>query len=145
MTKAQRQTISSPAMGLIVYQTDEEQGLYNYNGTDWVKVTDGTVPETGIIISETKSNPLLTATGFTYFGEETRVLEIESAVAATAESWIATSTSSAPSHRIYHSALWTGTKMIIWGGFFGGKSLNTGGIYDPLTNDSNIYHCYWSC
>lgn len=35
MTKEQRDAISTPATGLIIYQTDETPGLYQYNGTMW--------------------------------------------------------------------------------------------------------------
>jgi hypothetical protein len=37
----------------------------------------------------------------------------------------------APSARRFHSAVWTGTEMIIWGGFDGANQLSSGGIYDP--------------
>ncbi len=36
--------------------------------------------------------------------------------------------------RIRHTAVWTGSKMIIWGGFNGGKTLDTGLVYDPTTD-----------
>ncbi len=49
------------------------------------------------------------------------------------EYWKPTSTTSAPTVRSVHTAVWTGTKMIIWGGY-DGTSLNTGGQYDPATN-----------
>ena len=38
MTSAQRTAISSPAAGLMVYQTDGTSGLYYYNGTAWHKL-----------------------------------------------------------------------------------------------------------
>jgi N-acetylneuraminic acid mutarotase len=51
------------------------------------------------------------------------------------DSWTATNTGNAPSARAYHTALWTGTEMIIWGGFnFGEGYLNTGGRYNPGAN-----------
>jgi len=49
-------------------------------------------------------------------------------------SWTATSTgANVPVARFKHSAVWTGSKMIIWGG---GSAIeeNTGGIYDPVTD-----------
>ena len=32
-----------------------------------------------------------------------------------------------------HTAVWTGTRMVVWGGF-DTTSLNTGGQYDPVGN-----------
>ena len=51
----------------------------------------------------------------------------------TTDTWKATSTANAPTPREGHTAVWTGSKMIVWGGFDGGY-LNTGGIYDPATD-----------
>lgn len=52
-----------------------------------------------------------------------------------ADSWVATNTTNAPSARFGHSAVWTGSKMIIWGGFdIGGNAVNTGAIYDPTAD-----------
>ncbi len=36
MTNNQKNTIASPATGLLVYQTDSEQGFYYYNGSAWL-------------------------------------------------------------------------------------------------------------
>jgi N-acetylneuraminic acid mutarotase len=50
-------------------------------------------------------------------------------------SWTATTTTNAPELRDSHTGVWTGTKMVIWGG---GNEVfvpkNTGGRYDPTTN-----------
>lgn len=51
----------------------------------------------------------------------------------TTDSWTLTSTSAAPSSRENHTAIWTGSKMIIWGGLHNGCE-NTGGIYDPSSD-----------
>lgn len=39
-----------------------------------------------------------------------------------------------PSTRSGHTAIWTGTYMIIWGGFDGNQSLNDGAMYNPYTD-----------
>ncbi len=48
--------------------------------------------------------------------------------------WITISTSDAPQARAAHTAIWTGSKMIIWGGHVPGSLSTTGGIFDPQTN-----------
>lgn len=52
------------------------------------------------------------------------------------DTWTATDIATAPSARSQHSAVWTGSKMIIWGGTTDGISMNTntGSIFDPVTN-----------
>ena len=52
------------------------------------------------------------------------------------DSWIPTSNELVPAERIHHTAVWTGTEMIVWGGWnnYGTKYLNTGGLYYPVYN-----------
>ena len=51
------------------------------------------------------------------------------------DSWTATSTVNAPSVRYLHTAVWTGSEMIVWGGIDPNTFyLNTGGKYNPGTN-----------
>ena len=50
------------------------------------------------------------------------------------DTWTATSTINAPDGRTYHTAVWTGTEMIVWGGYDGNSPVNTGGRYDPSTD-----------
>ena len=42
--------------------------------------------------------------------------------------------SDAPSGREFHTAVWTGSEMIVWGGYSSGHYLNTGGRYNPSTD-----------
>ena len=43
------------------------------------------------------------------------------------------SATNAPSARFIHTAVWTGSEMIVWGGQ-GFNGLNTGGRYNPVTD-----------
>ena len=52
----------------------------------------------------------------------------------TMDSWTATSTTNAPNGRYEHTAIWTGSEMIVWGGFIGGFAQNDGGRYNPGTD-----------
>jgi N-acetylneuraminic acid mutarotase len=53
------------------------------------------------------------------------------------DTWVATTTNNAPSARFEHTAVWTGSEMIVWGGC-GGRPCppftNTGGRYDPASD-----------
>src|SRR5258708_34090384 len=46
------------------------------------------------------------------------------------DSWTATRNTNAPSARDSHTAVWTGSEMIVWGGVV----FNTGGRYNPSTD-----------
>src|SRR5438093_6733188 len=48
------------------------------------------------------------------------------------DNWAATSTINAPTGRYEHTAVWTGSEMIVWGGEF--PASNTGGGYNPSTD-----------
>ncbi|MEJ5167514.1 MAG: kelch repeat-containing protein, partial [Thermoanaerobaculia bacterium] len=55
----------------------------------------------------------------------------------TTDVWQVTSTgTNCPSERVYHTAVWTGQEMIVWGGYYysGDQYLNTGGRYNPSNN-----------
>jgi len=54
-------------------------------------------------------------------------------------SWRSLSRMSVPAARAYHTAIWTGKRMVIWGGTDhvlggGGTVLATGGLYDPASD-----------
>ncbi|HKQ63009.1 MAG TPA: thrombospondin type 3 repeat-containing protein [Candidatus Polarisedimenticolaceae bacterium] len=55
------------------------------------------------------------------------------------DSWVATSTLNGPGRRLSASAVWTGDRMIVWGGALGpdfdfAVNVDTGGRYDPATD-----------
>jgi N-acetylneuraminic acid mutarotase len=52
----------------------------------------------------------------------------------TDDTWIATNTIGAPSARSFHTSVWTGSEMIVWGGNNGSNGVNTGGRYNPSTD-----------
>jgi N-acetylneuraminic acid mutarotase len=43
-----------------------------------------------------------------------------------------------PVGRMYHTVVWTGNEMIVWGGLNGYSGLNTGGIYNPATDSWTV-------
>lgn len=54
------------------------------------------------------------------------------------DSWTAITTTGAPAARVSHAAAWTGTRMIIWGGYSDPSPVeeNTGSEYSPYGNCS---------
>src|SRR5262249_30701361 len=48
--------------------------------------------------------------------------------------WTPTNLTGAPDARYSHTAVWTGSEMIVWGGSNDITVLNTGGRYDPSTD-----------
>src|SRR6266567_7070037 len=51
----------------------------------------------------------------------------------TDDTWTATNVTNAPVARYYHTAVWTGNEMIVWGGY-NGSDLDSGGRYNPGTD-----------
>lgn len=54
----------------------------------------------------------------------------------TTNAWTATTSTGAPTARSYHTAVWSGAKMIVWGGSTDGGPFgtNTGAQYDPAAD-----------
>ncbi len=50
------------------------------------------------------------------------------------QQWSSMASVNAPSARRGHGAVWTGSRLIVWGGTDGSHFLGDGGIYDPDTN-----------
>jgi N-acetylneuraminic acid mutarotase len=50
------------------------------------------------------------------------------------DSWTATSTTNVPTGRYSHTAVWTGTEMVVWGGTDFQSYFNTGGRYNPSSD-----------
>ena len=52
----------------------------------------------------------------------------------TDDTWTPTNLANAPLGRSLHTAVWTGSEMIVWGGYDGFDPFNTGGRYNPSTD-----------
>src|SRR4029453_6262760 len=50
------------------------------------------------------------------------------------DTWGGVTPTGNPVARYYHTAVWTGNRMVVWGGFNGSGALNPGGRYDPTAN-----------
>ncbi|MFL6518737.1 MAG: kelch repeat-containing protein [Chthoniobacterales bacterium] len=111
-------------------------GRYNPATNNWTPTTLANAPDRRRLHSA-----VLTGTEMVVWGGNSDVPGNASALVNTGgrynpktDSWVPTSTTNAPSARAYHTGIWTGTEMIIWGaGYY--SSGNTGGKYNPA-NDS---------
>jgi hypothetical protein len=50
------------------------------------------------------------------------------------DTWTPTNITNVPVARTRHTAIWTGTEMIVWGGLSGGVTVSSGSRYNPDTN-----------
>jgi N-acetylneuraminic acid mutarotase len=51
------------------------------------------------------------------------------------DDWVATAASANATARANHTAIWTGSRMIIWGGENASSVVGTGAAYDPVADD----------
>ncbi|MFH1226482.1 MAG: hypothetical protein V1701_01095 [Planctomycetota bacterium] len=57
----------------------------------------------------------------------------------TANSWTSINPTGAPTPRAFHSAVWSGTEMIVFNGWNGTVYLNDGGRYNPILNSWKLF------
>jgi N-acetylneuraminic acid mutarotase len=95
----------------------------------------GTLAERVVLTrsDSTTSERILFELGFD--AEKSRILDPMTGCDSV-DTWRSPSSSSAPSARSSHSAVWTGSLVIIWGGLTVNQTavLNSGARYDPLTD-----------
>jgi N-acetylneuraminic acid mutarotase len=84
--------------------------------------------------TETESSVTTEQPASDYYLPEIATLPVEGRPGVCVDNWTATSTAGAPDQRAGHTAVWTGTEMIVWGGGNGSGILDTGGKYSPSTD-----------
>src|SRR5438128_3699799 len=84
----------------------------------WLAKVEAQVPVTMAAVSENDTLPLI-ATPSGGCGDDT---------------WTPTSLTNAPAARLNHTAVWTGSEMIVWGGGDGSSVFNTAGRYHVSTH-----------
>src|SRR5205814_984122 len=79
-------------------------------------------------LAQAEKSAISTASASHYY-----TLPVISGGACIDDSW--TATGGSPDGRIGHTAVWTGSEMIVWGGARGSQTLfNTGSKYNPSTD-----------
>ena len=116
---------------MIVWSGDGSNtgGRYSPATDSWVRTSTGDGPS-----DRQGHTAIWTGTEMIVWGGEPVVssglLQTGGRYAPATDAWTLTPTAGAPAAREQHSAVWTGTEMIVWGG----STLNTGGRYDPTAN-----------
>jgi N-acetylneuraminic acid mutarotase len=105
-------------------------GRYNPSTDSWVPTSRTNAPTSrGFPTAAWTGSEMIVWGG--YFSDGTfQYLNTGGRYNPSTDSWTATSTNNAPTGRYAHTAVWTGSKMIVWGGDNG----ITGGRYNPSTD-----------
>ncbi len=119
-------------------------GRYNPGSDSWVRVTSR--PNTPIARSYHTAvwtgTEMIVWGGRVVVGTSPEVGDVLGPVdsggrySPTTDSWVATSIPSShqPTERMSHTAVWTGSEMIVWGGQSSSSALRSGGRYRPATD-----------
>ncbi|MCX5867426.1 MAG: hypothetical protein NT009_08110 [Proteobacteria bacterium] len=112
----------------------KDGGRYNPSGNSWTQTTDTNAPSARESHTAvwTGSEMIVWggSDGFDYLDTGGRYDPNPAG-----DSWKATDSGlNIPSARDFHTAVWTGSEMIVWGGYDGSQFVKTGGRYDPATD-----------
>lgn len=110
-------------------------GLYDVAADQWTALALPNVPD-----ARHSASAVWSGDRMILWGGETSVGPVDSGglllveADGTPQQWETVATASAPSARIGHAAVWTGDKMIVWGGQNGDSFFGDGALYDPTSN-----------
>lgn len=123
--------------GLVGVSRSNQGGTYDPATTQWALLpTNGVSPARSDHTAVWTGERMIVWGGFTASGESNTGAMYAPPVPASDPpigGWLATTTTAAPALRSGHTAVWTGTKMVIWGGKNGNGVLADGGAYTPPT------------
>jgi N-acetylneuraminic acid mutarotase len=109
-------------------------GRYNPVANTWTALPTTSAPTGRMLHSAVwTGNEMIVWGGFYYSGGYI-YLNDGGRYSPTANSWTALPTTGAPAARRAHTAVWTGSEMIVWGGYNGSSYSNDGARYSPTAN-----------
>lgn len=127
MSSTQRINIASPAPGLMVFDTDRGTP-YTYHSGQWLQMVP--IPGGSIVWRTDRQDVLMGSAGFAYFTEQL----IPNGISTLEWRVPAPTTTGAATARQSPITVWTGSEMLIWGGFDGSAFIIGGGRYAPDTD-----------
>jgi N-acetylneuraminic acid mutarotase len=111
-------------------------GRYEPSTNSWQQVSTVNAPEPRINHTAISTGMEMIVWGGSQFQFGSSFFNNGGRYNPTTDVWTPTSLTNAPAPRALHTAVWTGTEMIVWGGNLTDALLgsNTGGRYNPATN-----------
>jgi len=112
-------------------------GIFDPASNTWTGATSVTgAPNVRSLYTAVWTGSRMIVWGGLEFVSNAHVSSTGGAYSPSTDTWTATQTDGAPEPRWFHTAVSTGSKMIVWGGGDAGLStfFNTGGVYDPVTD-----------
>ena len=109
-------------------------GRYNPNTDSWTATSTTNAPIGRANHTAVWTGSEMIVWGGYYWDGNPHYLQSGGRYNPNTDSWVATSTNDAPTSRSIHTAVWTGSEMIVWGGYDGSNYWNTGGRYNPGTD-----------
>jgi N-acetylneuraminic acid mutarotase len=107
-------------------------GRYNPSTDSWTATSTINAPTGRAVHTAIWTGSEMIVWGGEYFDGSFHYFNTGGRYNPSIDSWIATGTTNAPDARSYHTAVWTGSEMIVWGG--NNPGTNTGGRYNPSTD-----------
>ncbi len=117
-----------------VYEYVEDGGAYDAVNDSWAPITADGAPHGRYAHSAVWAQNRMIVWGGRFDPDGYAFYNTGGRFDPVAQSWQATTIADAPSRRQYHTAVWTGARMIVWGGANAAGYTNTGGSYDPQTD-----------
>jgi N-acetylneuraminic acid mutarotase len=111
-------------------------GRYNPSTNTWEATTTTNAPSPRVNHTATWTGDEMIVWGGYFYDGTDHVLNTGGKYNPSMNTWTATSTTNAPEARSAHTAVWTGSDMIVWGGgtISAPYLLHTGGRYNPTTD-----------
>jgi N-acetylneuraminic acid mutarotase len=109
-------------------------GRYNPNTDHWTATSTTNAPTGRLSHTAVWTGTEMVVWGGYYWDGNYHYFQSGGRYNPSADTWVPTSTTNPPAARASHTAVWTGSEMIIWGGYDGSSYWNTGGKYNPGTD-----------
>jgi N-acetylneuraminic acid mutarotase len=109
-------------------------GRYNPNTDSWTATSTTNAPTGRLSHTAVWTGTEMVVWGGYYWDGNYHYFQSGGRYNPSTDNWVATSATNSPEARGSHTAVWTGSEMIIWGGYDGSSYWNTGGRYNPGTD-----------